>query len=300
NGSIGFGDDSASVSILGVNDETFLADEIELLHGRALQNETDGERSLCVISEAFIREYMSVRPKNCIGQTLSVQIGGNLHTFYIVGVYAEESEDEDAAENTNFYIPLQTARALTSAADGYSSVTVVTTAETDTASFMDTTERFFAGYYTSNDSWTISASSMEQLLSTLTEMIDTVSLAISAIAAISLLVGGIGVMNIMLVSVTERTREIGTRKALGARQRTIRFQFVVESIVICMIGGILGIAVGIALGALGCTLLGYRAQADLAAIVTVVCICIGIGVFFGYYPANKAAKLDPIEALRYE
>ena len=156
------------------------------------------------------------------------------------------------------------------------------------------------GSWCRNDSWTATASSMESLVSTLTEMLDTISLAISAIAAISLLVGGIGVMNIMLVSVTERTREIGTRKALGAPQSTILVQFIIESVVICFIGGVLGILAGTGLGAIACNLLGYSAKADVESIIAVVAISTAIGIFFGWYPAKKASQLDPIEALRYE
>ena len=131
-------------------------------------------------------------------------------------------------------------------------------------------------------------------------MLNTVKLAISAIAAISLLVGGIGVMNIMLVSITERTREIGTRKALGARQGDIRLQFITEAVVICLVGGALGVALGVGLGSAGAALLGTAAKPSLSAIAVAVGFSMAIGVFFGYYPANKAAKLDPIEALRYE
>ena len=120
------------------------------------------------------------------------------------------------------------------------------------------------------------------------------------IASISLLVGGIGVMNIMLVSITERTREIGIRKALGASNGAIRTQFIVESVVICLVGGALGILVGFGLGSLGASLIGAPARADLGTVLVAVGFSMGIGVFFGYYPANKAAKLDPIEALRYE
>lgn len=124
--------------------------------------------------------------------------------------------------------------------------------------------------------------------------------AIGAIAGISLLVGGIGVMNIMLVSVTERTREIGIRKAIGAKSRDIKLQFLTESVILCLIGGIVGMLLGIGLGKTA----GHFMKIDIPVSLTVILVSVGfssaVGIFFGIYPASQAAKLDPIEALRYE
>ncbi len=123
---------------------------------------------------------------------------------------------------------------------------------------------------------------------------------IAAVAAIALLVGGIGVMNIMLVSVTERTREIGTRKALGATTTTILFQFLMEAVILTLIGGILGLFLGILLANGISSALNIVPTITLGSVVLVLLFSTAVGIFFGIYPARKAAKLDPIEALRYE
>jgi putative ABC transport system permease protein len=302
-------DDTTTATVMGVNDEYLTGEEVNVLYGRGIENDADGTRKVCVVSEKFVEDCMDVTPINAVGQSVTLTINSMPYTFYIEGVY-EYDEDEDSlimTSNdsddvvTDFYIPMGTAREISgSTADGYQSITVVAEASTDVSTFLTTTQDYFATFYTRNDTWTVEASSLESLVSTITDVLDKVSLAISAIAAISLLVGGIGVMNIMLVSITERTREIGTRKALGAPQSAIRVQFIVESVVICLVGGVIGILVGLALGAGACKLLGYAARPDALTIVLAVGFSMAIGVFFGYYPANKAAKLDPIEALRYE
>ena len=243
-----------------------------------------------------------------ISFTVSVGQSNTLQTFYIVGVYKYtedsyarmfgSSSDDDI--QTTIYIPIRTAKAIAGAAEGWQSLTAVAAADADVSSFVNTVGNYFASYYTYNDSWTVSASSLSSLLDSMTEMLASVSLGISAIAAISLLVGGIGVMNIMMVSVTERTREIGTRKALGAPGSAIRMQFITESVILCLIGGAIGIMLGIAAGLGLSAAMQVSGKPSLASILVAFGFSMAIGVFFGYYPANKAARLDPIEALRYE
>ena len=146
----------------------------------------------------------------------------------------------------------------------------------------------------------ISIEDFNDSVASINSVMNYITIFISFVAAISLLVGGIGVMNIMLVSVTERTREIGIRKALGARTASIMLQFLSESAIITLVGGLLGIAIGM-VGALGiCSFVGFSATISFSAILGASLFSVGVGLFFGIYPARKAAKLCPIDALRYE
>ena len=300
---------SAAVTATGVNGEYFLTGEPELLYGRA-PADSDGARKVALVSDRFVEDVFGgrVRAVNAVGQSFQLELNGSLSTWYILGVYRYDEEQDGtvsltAASDetvTALYVPLAAAKAVTGADAGYQSFTVVGGTVADQEQFIRETERFFSSYYTRNPSYTVETSSLSSLLETMTEMLGTVQLAISAVAAISLLVGGIGVMNIMLVSITERTREIGIRKALGAPGSAIRLQFIVEAVVICLVGGLLGVAVGVGLGAVAADLMGFPARASAGSILLAVGFSMGIGLFFGYYPANKAAKLDPIEALRYE
>lgn len=293
----------ANVAAQGVNLDTQKVSDIKIINGRFF-NETDMEKQkpVAVVSDAFCEALFP--GQDPIGCSFTITVGSKVHTIYIIGVYPYENDgmifSGSETPTTSLYLPLTTAKAMSGANDGYSSLTVMTNTNVDSAAFLTATENFFADFYRRNNSYTVAASSMESLLESMTSMMSTVSLAISVIAGISLLVGGIGVMNIMLVSITERTREIGTRKALGATNGSIRVQFIVESVIICLIGGLLGILAGLGLGAAGAKLLGYAASPSITVIIIAVGFAMVIGVFFGYYPANKAAKLDPIEALRYE
>ena len=141
---------------------------------------------------------------------------------------------------------------------------------------------------------------LTSLMETMNSTTTMLTLFLGSIAAISLIVGGIGIMNIMMVSVTERTREIGIRKALGATFKNIMMQFLIESIIIGVIGGFLGIVFGISTSLLISKFGGFTTVITVAPIILSFGFSVGIGLFFGIYPARKAAKLDPIEALRYE
>ena len=148
------------------------------------------------------------------------------------------------------------------------------------------------------DDFTIS--NMAAIMDTMMETANSITLLLGCIAAISLLVGGIGIMNIMLVSVTERTREIGIRKALGATYNNILLQFLIEAMVIGVVGGFLGVVIGVIASYGISSFAGWNTVISWWAIVVAVVFSVGIGLFFGIYPARKAALLDPIDALRYE
>ena len=160
--------------------------------------------------------------------------------------------------------------------------------------------------FASDDYYTVT--SMSEMLETMTSMINLLVGVLAGIAAISLVVGGIGIMNIMLVSVTERTREIGIRKSLGAKGRDIRSQFIIEAGTTSAIGGVIGIILGVVLANVFTALVGvvmagaegFSAVPSAGGIAVSFGVSVGIGILFGYLPANKAAKLNPIDALRYD
>lgn len=297
----------AYVNVVGYNEDYMDYSNLDMLAGRSfIDKDYENAQKVCIVSDYFVNNMFDGSTADALGSAVEISINGKYYTYYIVGVYEYDdstwSSDSTEDTTTDLYIPYDTARnQLHTTNDGYASITLVTAIGVDSESFADTVESFFnTMYYSKNDDYEVTVTSMASMIESMTSMIGTIEIALAIIAGISLVVGGIGVMNIMLVSITERTKEIGTRKALGATNGSIRLQFITESVVICIMGGLIGIILGIALGSVAATYMGYSATVSVAAIIVAVGFSMAIGVFFGYYPANKAAKLNPIDALRYE
>lgn len=306
NGKITEGNLYANISVSGVSLGYFLANDMSILEGRFFsEKETNEGKMVAIVSDKVVNNLYEGDNDKALGSIFQASINDKIYSFTIVGIYEYEqsvisfSTASEKDITTSVYIPLKAAQNANHTT-GYSQFTVVTKTDVDADSFATDTENFFATYYRQNRDFEPSAFSMSSMVDAMTEMMSTLTLAISIIAGIALLVGGIGVMNIMLVSITERTREIGTRKALGATNSSIRLQFIVESIVICIIGGIIGIILGIIMGIVAANLMEAPAVPSVSSIIMSLTFSMAIGVFFGYHPANKAAKMDPIEALRYE
>jgi len=307
NGRANDGRKYANVAVTGVNPDYAKASDLEIIYGRFItENDIEGERNTAIVSDKFVKNMFRGDGQAALGQEVKVTVNGEIHVFTIAGVYAYEQTIMNisfAAEkdiSTDLYIPISTEKRLAGSDQGYQSITVVADPDVDSSALTRQVKNFLGRYYENNQNFQLFAMSMESITEQMDNMMSTINTALSVIAGISLLVGGIGVMNIMLVSVTERTREIGTRKALGATNGNIRMQFVVESVIICLVGGIIGIIFGALLGYWGSSLLGAPAMPTVSSILLAAGFATAIGIFFGYYPANKAAKMDPIEALRYE
>ena len=266
--------------------------------GRFLQQPDIDNRSFVAVvgSEAATEMYGTT---HAVGETFSL----NGYTLTVVGVLAEVGSSASGSNDNQILIPFTLAQRLsnqTSISSFYVSAASSAQVEQAQAAVESYLEKAFENYNTRSFGTQYSVFNQTEMLSTLSETTNTLTLMLGGIAAISLLVGGIGIMNIMLVSVSERTREIGIRKAIGAARGNILMQFLIESLVVSLMGGLLGLAISVA----AVKALAPVLQMTLTIPVNVAWMAIGfsvfIGVVFGMYPANKASKLRPIEALHYE
>ncbi|WP_037372399.1 ABC transporter permease [Anaerovorax odorimutans] len=272
--------------------------KMTILKGRMI-NESDvkGEKNRIVIDKDAAMYFFN--STDVVGKTLPLTISDESKDLTIVGVYEVEKSifsgmmSGDSYTAYSPYTILENVDRTTSYLDLYA---------TDKAD-ISTIGKKLTDYLSRikdkpNDLYLVETLQSQQ--GTMDKILGTLSLAIGAIAAISLIVGGIGIMNIMLVSVTERTREIGIRKSLGARTKDILQQFLIESMIISAIGGLIGTFLGIGIAAIGMSFAKISIVINPMVIIIAVVFSAVVGMFFGLYPARKAAKLDPIEALRYE
>ena len=236
---------------------------------------------------------------DAVGQTLRV---ANL-PFRVVGVMAPKGQDPQGRDQDDTaFAPYTTVqkKVLGNTTVRIAYVSAVSQDATYTAQSQIGELLRQRHKLTANEPDDFTVRNMTDVAEAANETSKTMTILLACIAGVSLLVGGIGIMNIMLVSVTERTREIGIRMAIGARSSAVRSQFLIESIVLSLTGGTVGILLGIALSLAIPAMLGWPTLVSMMAIVGSVVFSVAVGVFFGYYPARKAAALDPIEALRYE
>ena len=292
NATVKSGTESITSSINGANE---FYDEIntkEIGSGNFLTY-LDVEQRLkkCVIGTYVSQELFGT--KNATGKTLKI----NGTPFTVAGVFTETAGSEDGSTDDIIVIPYTVAQKMSFT--GTISSYTFTGANKDTIEIAKTTiENFLYSKFEDTNAYIVL--SMAEAVDTINELMGMISAVLVGIAAISLLVGGIGIMNIMLVSVTERTREIGIRKALGASPWDILSQFVVEAITTSAVGGVIGIIVGIICAKLLAGAIGLPTSVSISAIIIAFSVSAGIGVAFGYLPAKKAAKLNPIDALRHD
>ena len=250
-------------------------------------------QKVCVIGSYVAQELFGNAQKALDG---SLKVGS--YRFKAIGIVEPQEDDmEDGGSDDFVWLPYSVASKMSGNANIGSYVfTVSDTSQADTAKTL--IENFLYDTFKDDDLYRVRA--MSELLDSLNEQIAMMSGMLGGIAGISLLVAGVGVMNIMLVSVTERTREIGIRKSLGADKGTIMRQFVIEAAVTSSLGGVIGIVIGCGATTLVGTAIGISATPTPAAVLISFSVSVGIGLLFGYMPANRAANLNPIDALRSE
>ena len=288
-----YGTKTWDVSLVGTSPEYETVRNIHVQKGRFLtQVDVDYRQKVVIVGTAVINNLFS-RGDNPIDE--KIKINGDL--YKVIGVLEEKASGQNYSADDTIIIPLTSAQRLLRSAQIRNFAVQATSPETvNTAMYK--IQQFMLKTY--NDESTFRVQNQADMLSKVDSVTGAMTTFLASIAAISLFVGGIGIMNIMLVSVTERTREIGIRKAIGAKRKNILTQFLIESTLISCLGGLIGISIGYLLVAIIPKFTTMTPVMTFSSVVTSFVVSGVVGIFFGIYPANKASKLNPIEALRFE
>ncbi len=301
-GEVTIGRKKQNVQINGVNEQYNKLENKEIINGRYLiEGDIKANREVAVIDNEMALDLFG--RTNVIGENIIVDTQNRKISLIIVGIYEEKESmlgGLGGESPKNIYLPISTVEKMFGVGNRIYDIELNLKQGTNIQGTLDKMVKLIERRHNNFGENKYRTYSAESELQTVNKITGVMTMVVGAIAAISLLVGGIGVMNIMLVSVTERTREIGIRKAIGARHRDILLQFLVESVIISGIGGVIGTIIGLGLSYGISTFIKIPPSVSIQTILIAWIFSAGVGIFFGIYPANKAAKLDPIDALRYE
>jgi putative ABC transport system permease protein len=290
---------NANISIVGSWPSYFEVNNYRFAAGRPFTDAEDRGRRRVAVVGALVGDELGIGSSaSLLGATIRIRS----IPFQVIGVLEEKGAIGFFNPDDDIYVPLATAQMRVVGTDLLRSIGVQAHGDTSLQNVMAETDQILrrAHRLRPGEDADFTVRDQTTLLSTVGETTKTFSFLLAGIATISLLVGGIGIMNIMLVSVTERTREIGVRKSLGARRRDILLQFLIEALVLCLAGGALGVALGVAATKVLQHTAGWNMVIAPRAVLLAFGFSAAVGLFFGLWPARRAAALAPIEALRYE
>ena len=290
---------NTNTTVVGVTSFYPTVRNVEIDQGNFITDQNNqGGAKVAVVGPTVVTDLFGDNATDVIGQTIKIK--GN--QFKIIGITKAKGGTGFQNPDDMVYIPLTTAGRYFSGDQYVSSISVsALNGDVTTQVQADITTKLLENHnITNSTSADFSTMNQADIIATASSVTGTFTMLLSAIAGISLLVGGIGIMNMMLTSVTERTREIGLRKAIGAKRRDVNIQFLVEAVMLTFIGGVIGVILGWGVSLLVTKLGILQAQVSISSVLLAFGVSAFIGIVFGYYPAQRASKLNPIEALRYE
>jgi putative ABC transport system permease protein len=298
-GQIIYGNQNTQTTIYGVSEEYLGIKKLVISNGRIFNSqEVKSMAKVCILGQTVI-ENLFGKGVDPVGLSIRIK---NL-PFLVIGVLEEKGESGMGQDQDDLIIaPYTTVQRRLAAIDYINGIYASAVSEEKSTKAKSEMEEILRRTHKLKDSDenNFRIMSQSELMATMSSITDIMTYLLGAIAGISLLVGGIGIMNIMFVSVTERTREIGLRMSVGGRSQDILKQFLVESIILSILGGLFGIILGYLIAKGAGSLIDTEAYVQTKAVVLAFIVCFAIGVFFGWYPARKASNLNPIDALRYE